>query len=269
MKIILAIFCLLISVALSAQSPERSLVMWSSDSTATFDGPVTLLMTQKNAASLFVIEQGQLVDTLIFRNEVNDSLMQLGYCFCQHCYPSVFTSSLNLEPGQKIKFSKKVSLFATTPSKDVGANTEVQKEEAINQEETSVVPVSFSNLGTQEIKKGAVFQLDKIHFYGGSDQYLPESEIQLKELLDLMRKHPSLEISIEGHVNGLANDFDYYQRLSDARAIAVRNYLMDHGIMPNRLYTQGFGNTKMLFKQPTSEFQHQANRRVEVRILKV
>ena len=55
--------------------------------------------------------------------------------------------------------------------------------------------------------------------------------------------YPSLHIRIEGHTDDRGRD-DKNMALSQARAEAVRQYLIEHGVAANRLTAKGFGETK-------------------------
>jgi outer membrane protein OmpA-like peptidoglycan-associated protein len=57
------------------------------------------------------------------------------------------------------------------------------------------------------------------------------------------------------------------QKLSEARALRVYNYLILNGISKTRMTTKGFGNTKPIFPNPKLSIEEQMNRRVEIKIL--
>lgn len=67
-------------------------------------------------------------------------------------------------------------------------------------------------------------------------------------------------LQIEGHADA-AGDAQYNLRLSESRALSIKRYLQSvHNIEPNRLYTMGYGESKLLDKaRPYSE----VNRRAE------
>ena len=57
------------------------------------------------------------------------------------------------------------------------------------------------------------------------------------------------------------------QRLSEDRAKAVKKFLKNNGILPDRMTTKGYGNTKMKYEKPKKTWQEEANRRVEILII--
>lgn len=120
-----------------------------------------------------------------------------------------------------------------------------------------------------ELKKGLLVKMKSINFYGDSPIPLPSAQVGMQTLNKLMHKNPSLQILIEGHVNGNdpRPDLEKYQKLSDYRANAIRDYLIEKGIEKSRIQTVGMSNRNMLFPNPKSAKEQSANRRVEIKIL--
>jgi outer membrane protein OmpA-like peptidoglycan-associated protein len=121
---------------------------------------------------------------------------------------------------------------------------------------------------------GSNIALRNINFEGGRSLILDSSFPALEELLNAMKDFPALVIQIEGHIccqdgpqDGLDMGTGIYN-LSEARARAIRNYLVENGIAANRLSYRGFGHSRPLHPYPEeTEEQRIANRRVEIRIV--
>jgi outer membrane protein OmpA-like peptidoglycan-associated protein len=92
----------------------------------------------------------------------------------------------------------------------------------------------------------------------------PAAEQQLQHLLTVVNSKPNATVSIEGHTD-VRGDAAYNQNLSLRRAQAVRSWLTSHGVAAGRLSATGAGETRPL-RSGDSEADHQANRRVEIRI---
>ncbi len=83
----------------------------------------------------------------------------------------------------------------------------------------------------------------------------------INEIVKLMKEHPDLKFSIEGHTDS-DGDESFNQKLSEERAAAVKNLLVDSGIDDSRMKTKGWGENKPLNKNSTPE-EKANNRRVE------
>jgi len=88
-----------------------------------------------------------------------------------------------------------------------------------------------------------------------------ESLPTLKMILRLLNDDPELNFSIEGHTDNQGNK-GINQPLSERRADAVKNWLEEKGIESTRLKTTGFGDTKPIDSNKTTEGRAN-NRRVE------
>jgi outer membrane protein OmpA-like peptidoglycan-associated protein len=56
----------------------------------------------------------------------------------------------------------------------------------------------------------------------------------------VVKKYNNTNITISGYTDNVGNSA-YNQRLSEARAASVGDYLVSQGVSPNRIFTQGFG----------------------------
>lgn len=135
--------------------------------------------------------------------------------------------------------------------------------------ETPAPKIDITNL-----KKDETIRLDNILFLPGSHKIRSESETSLFHLYIVMKDHPTLKIRLEGHICCLKNtthdgyDYDSQEyRLSENRAKAVYDYLVEKGIDEERLEYKGFGISKPLAWPERSFADENMNRRVEVRIL--
>lgn len=141
----------------------------------------------------------------------------------------------------------------------------------ITQKDTSVVP-SF-NIKELEVGKNVV--LDNIYFWGGRHVIKPESYPELKQLYRLLIQYDRLEIEIEGHVCCTTYQPDGYdwdtesENLSLNRARAIYNFLIENGIDKNRLNYKGYGGSRKINQDESTEELRSVNRRVEFKVLKL
>jgi OOP family OmpA-OmpF porin len=89
----------------------------------------------------------------------------------------------------------------------------------------------------------------------------PESNGAINEIFQLMQKQTDLNFSVEGHTDGDGEDA-LNQTLSEKRALAVMQRLIDMGISSNRLKSTGWGESKPIGENGTAEGKAN-NRRVE------
>lgn len=102
-----------------------------------------------------------------------------------------------------------------------------------------------------------------ILFATDSDRLRPESTPTLEEIGNMLREHPELRLSIEGHTDS-DGDEPHNQNLSERRSASVARFLVDrYGIAPARLQTAGFGESRPIADNGTPEGKQQ-NRRVEL-----
>lgn len=107
---------------------------------------------------------------------------------------------------------------------------------------------------------------EKIFFAFDRTDILPKSFGLLDEVVQALRDHSTIRVRIEGHTDDRGTAA-YNQQLSEGRAEAVRNYLVERGIAPERLEARGYGSSLPLDTNKTSEGREK-NRRVEFVIIK-
>jgi len=125
-----------------------------------------------------------------------------------------------------------------------------------------------------KLKKGEKYKLGNINFYGNNAILLPESFSSVESLYKLMKKNSKMNISIQGHVNDpqkkISEKYHVFdQHISEERAKAIFDFLLSKGINKERMKTEGFSNTQMLYPNPKNEAEQSANRRVEIKVLSI
>ncbi len=100
-----------------------------------------------------------------------------------------------------------------------------------------------------------------IKFDSGKATLKPESMGVINEIVKLMKQHPEIKFSIEGHTDS-DGDTDFNQNLSEQRANTVMTKLIELGIDAERMASKGFGEDVPVADNGTSEGKAN-NRRVE------
>ncbi|MET0343909.1 MAG: OmpA family protein [Polyangiales bacterium] len=113
--------------------------------------------------------------------------------------------------------------------------------------------------------QGQILILEPVRFALGSYTILDASFDMLREVAALLKVHPEItRVRVEGHTDDKGNDAKNL-KLSQNRANAVRTFVVDAGVAPDRVVAQGLGETKPTADN-TSEAGREANRRVEFHI---
>ncbi len=104
-------------------------------------------------------------------------------------------------------------------------------------------------------KGEAFFEYDK-------STLLPGAQAELRRISDVMIKYPQTIIEVGGHTDTRGSE-EYNQRLSERRALAVKNELIRNGVLDRRINAVGYGESR-----PISS-DHAMNRRVEITIVPI
>jgi outer membrane protein OmpA-like peptidoglycan-associated protein/Mg-chelatase subunit ChlD len=106
----------------------------------------------------------------------------------------------------------------------------------------------------------------EIHFEFASHKIVENSKPIIEEVANYLIKYPTVEIELHGHTDNIGGD-EFNQQLSEKRALEVKNNLVKHGIVGNRINIKGFGEGA-----PIASNEHEKgrrlNRRTEMVIIK-
>ena len=93
----------------------------------------------------------------------------------------------------------------------------------------------------------------EIYFEFNSDRIREESESTLREIADVLKRHPDWKLGIDGHTDSIASD-TYNLDLSRRRAAAVKDALVSrHAADAAHLSTAGYGETRPKDRNDTLE----------------
>jgi cytochrome c oxidase subunit 2 len=110
-------------------------------------------------------------------------------------------------------------------------------------------------------------ELQYVGFETGSAELTSMSQYELDYVAEALNNRPGLRVELAGHTDNTGST-DSNQSLSQARAEAVMNYLVDKGIPESRLVARGYGASQPVDTNDT-DAGREANRRTEIRILSV
>jgi OOP family OmpA-OmpF porin len=106
------------------------------------------------------------------------------------------------------------------------------------------------------------FVIDGVNFDFNKFNLTPSAVIILDDAVRVLNSHPSVRYEVAGHTDSVGSD-SYNQGLSEQRANAVRDYLVDRGVSPSQLVTRGYGESQPVAPNDNDSGRAQ-NRRVEL-----
>jgi outer membrane protein OmpA-like peptidoglycan-associated protein len=117
-------------------------------------------------------------------------------------------------------------------------------------------------LSTRDTARGLIANMSDVLFKTGSYELLAGARERLAKVSGIVIAHPGLHLEVEGHTDAVGGD-EYNQQLSEKRAGAVRDYLVQQGIPADSIVSRGLGKTQPVASNDTAEGRQQ-NRRVEL-----
>jgi outer membrane protein OmpA-like peptidoglycan-associated protein len=120
---------------------------------------------------------------------------------------------------------------------------------------------------------GSKIVLNNIFFDFDKSTLRTLSNVELKNLVTLMKSNTNLKVEISGHTDS-KGDLKYNQKLSEERAKAVVNRLAESGIEITRMKAKGYGKTSPAANNKKNNGKddpagRQLNRRVELEITEI
>ncbi|MDQ7960013.1 OmpA family protein [Flavobacterium lindanitolerans] len=137
------------------------------------------------------------------------------------------------------------------------------------------VDIALQKRITEIREKGNIadaFGIRDIYFDFDEANIRPDAALDLEKIIDVMRQYPGMTVAIRCHTDSRGTR-EYNLKLSQRRANAVKQYMIEHGIDSSRLSAKGYGET--LLRNGCSdgvectEREHEINRRSEFVILKI
>jgi outer membrane protein OmpA-like peptidoglycan-associated protein len=161
------------------------------------------------------------------------------------CLPKGFDYAFNVEKEGYLFYSENFSL------KDIEAD-----------DDTYILDIPL-----QPIKEGQSVVLKNIFFDFNQYSLKNESFVELKHLVQFMQRNPKISVEIGGHTDNVGKEV-YNQKLSTDRAKSVYDYLINQGILKDRLSFKGYGYNVPIADNSTEEGRAK-NRRTEFKIVKL
>jgi OmpA-OmpF porin, OOP family len=126
--------------------------------------------------------------------------------------------------------------------------------------------VTWLNDETKVVDKKTWFNFDRLLFETGKSTLKPESQDQLKNMVEIMKAYPNIALKLGGYTDNVGVAASNL-KLSDERAKSVMTELVKMGVEASRLAAEGYGDQFPVASNDTEEGRTQ-NRRIAVRVTK-
>ena len=117
-------------------------------------------------------------------------------------------------------------------------------------------------LETRDTSRGLVVNMSDVLFESAKYGLRPVARERLAKITGILLAYPDLHLEVEGHTDAIGSDA-YNQQLSEKRAAAVQDYLVQQGIAASSIAARGLGKLQPAADNSTSAGRQQ-NRRVEL-----
>jgi outer membrane protein OmpA-like peptidoglycan-associated protein len=117
-------------------------------------------------------------------------------------------------------------------------------------------------LETRDSARGLIISMSDVLFDTGRFSLKPGAREKLAKVAGILIAYPGLNIEVDGYTDNVGGD-EMNQKLSENRAGAVRDYLVNQSVATGSVSAKGFGNTLPVASNENSSGR-QENRRVEL-----
>ena len=167
--------------------------------------------------------------------------------------------------GPNGKFS-----FALEPNSDYRLKTQhkdmLAHSAAISTKGLTRSDTLATRFNLKTVRVGEAIAINNIYYDYDKWDIRSDAAAELDKLARTFIENPNMTFELGSHTDSRGGDL-YNLVLSDARANAAVNYLIHHGVDPDRITAKGYGETKLVNKCDNgvrcTEQEHQANRRTE------
>lgn len=152
-----------------------------------------------------------------------------------------------------------------TPEPEVLKKT-AQKPEQTEEAVTKESSLEHFHLKEEQFVSGCRSILRHVYFEFDKSDLKPESFKELNNLVCLLTEYPGNRLEISGHTDNIGSHA-YNTELSQKRAQAIVDYLINQGVETNRLIAKGYGETRPLASNDDEKEGRKFNRRTEFYVI--
>lgn len=156
-----------------------------------------------------------------------------------------------------VNVSRDEDVLVKVKAKEAAFNTHV----LYDKDEPKVPSVVKLEVETQKLERSKPFIIPDIYYSTNSSDINRSSKLILKEFAEYLSENPKIHVEIGGHTDDTGGDADNLA-LSMDRAFEVKGYLESLGISGQRISAKGYGETKPIADNSSSDGRAK-NRRTE------
>lgn len=127
----------------------------------------------------------------------------------------------------------------------------------------------LANIEMDRVAINTTFELKNIYYDYDKSFIREDAAIELDKVLAVLKDNPDILVELGSHTDSRGRDA-YNMSLSEARAAAAVQYLVENGIQSDRMSSRGYGETQLVNRcsngAKCSEAEHQQNRRTQLKI---
>ncbi|WKN30842.1 OmpA family protein [Porifericola rhodea] len=189
---------------------------------------------------------------------------------------SSFVSIINLETRESIDIlTDSLGWFQTEIEEADGYVVRTEKHEYYTQKislpsDTLDTEKLALNIEMEKIEVGQKFELENIYYALNAYEVNDSAAVSLNEVVEFLNDNPTIRIELSSHTDSRGSD-SFNLSLSQKRALAAAEYIINQGVDISRIKAVGYGETKLVFPCGNgiecSEDQHHMNRRTEITII--
>jgi len=143
-------------------------------------------------------------------------------------------------------------------ARKTAAKAEMEKQELRQQLVTQFNAI----LQTRDSPRGLIVNMTDVLFDTGKSTLKPGAREKLAKISGIVMAHPGLSLIVEGHTDSVGTE-EFNLTLSENRAAAVRDFLVQQGVKGSMIGVHGFGESQPVASNDTP-IGRQLNRRVEM-----
>jgi len=164
-----------------------------------------------------------------------------------------------------VKGAEMVSNSNKVTDSDMNKNTDVVANSNLTTDTDKVTEPEL-----HEVDNKNIININTIYFDFDKFNIRYDAKLELNRLVGVLKEYPKIEIDVNSHTDSRGKN-SYNFTLSNNRANATIEYLVNKGVDPDRLRGKGFGEVQLAENCPNgipcTGFQHQLNRRSEFSII--